>query len=74
MHPLQSNVSSLSDKDLEEKIQELTRKYFQSTRFSPSISQQILLLLEGYKLEQQERFLIKSKKGDNDLDELIKVD
>jgi hypothetical protein len=74
MHPLQPSLSSLSDKDLDEKIQELTKKYFQAIRFSPSISQQILLLLEGYKQEQQERFLIKNKKGDDDLNELIKID
>lgn len=75
MHPLQVNIKDLSDKDLEEKIQELTRKYFQALRFSPSIANQIVLLLDGYKIEQQERLIAKSNgsNGDDELNELIKV-
>jgi hypothetical protein len=78
IHPFTPDLSALSDKELEEKIQELTKKYFQSTRFSPSISGQIVLLLDSYKAEVQERAITRSKKseelGENDINELIKID
>jgi hypothetical protein len=78
MHPFAPDLSSLSDKELDEKIQELTKKYMQAMRFSPSITGQIVLLLESYKTAMQERNLAKAKKaaddGENDLDELINVD
>ena len=66
IHPFTPDLSNLSDKELEEKIQELTKKYFQSMRFSPSVAGQIVLLLESYKSEQQERFIAKSKKSQVD--------
>ena len=78
IHPFVPDLSNLSDKELEEKIQELTKKYFLSMRISPSISGQIVLLLDSYKSEAQNRFAIKSKKseidGEDDLNELIKID
>jgi hypothetical protein len=78
MHPLQSDLSKLSDQELENKIIDLTKRYFQVMRFSPSAVGQIVLLLDSYKSERQERELAKAKKssenGDNELNELIKVD
>ena len=77
MHPLQIDLSTFSEQDLEKKIQELTQRYFQAMRFSPSVTSQIVLLLDSYNTEQQERALAKSKKaaedGDNDLNDLIKI-
>jgi ribosomal protein L29 len=77
MHPLQSDLSGLSDQDLEKKVLELNSKYFQAMRFSPSVASQIVLLLDGYKAEQYNRSVAKSKKaeenGDNDINELIRV-
>lgn len=77
MHPLGNGISKLTDQELENKIQELTKKYFQALRFSPSVASQVVLLLDSYKIEQQERQIAKSRQnnpGDNDLNELIKVD
>jgi len=78
MHPFTPDLSAISDKELDEKVQELTKKYFQAMRFSPSITGQIVLLLDSYKAEMQERSLAKAKRaaenGENDLDELINVD
>lgn len=77
MHPLQSNITDLTDQELETKIYELTRKYFQAVRFVPGAAQQISMMLDGYKWEQQRRAIEKSKeKRDDDpsFDDLINID
>jgi hypothetical protein len=77
IYPFMPDISSLSDKELDDKIQELTKKYYQSMRFSPSVSGQIVLLLDTYKTELQERALAKSKRnedGESDLDALINIE
>lgn len=78
IHPFQPDVTKLSDQELENKIQDLSRKYFQAMRLSPSILSQIVLLLDSYKLEKEERQIAKAKlaaeTGENDINELIKVD
>ena len=77
MHPLTPSLSGLSDQELDKKVQDLKEKYYQSLRFSPSIASQIVLLLDSYNSEQQTRAFEKSKKaaenGDNDLNDLIKI-
>ena len=71
------NISGMSDQDLDKKIQELTQKYFQAMRLSPSIVSQMVLLLDSYKEEQQNRAIEKAKKaaenGDDNINELIKI-
>jgi|APCry1669189472_1035225.scaffolds.fasta_scaffold09895_3 hypothetical protein len=78
MHPFSPDLSGLSDQELDNKIIDLGKKYFQAIRFSPSISHQIVLLLESYKSEQQNRFAAKMMKskidGDDELNELIRID
>ena len=77
MHPLEPNLSNLTDQEIENKIQELSRRYFQAMRLSPSILGQVVLLLDSYKLEREERQLAKARlaaeSGENDINELIKV-
>lgn len=77
MHPLQPDITSLSDQELENKTIELSRKYFQAVRYSPSAANQISMMLEGFRWEAQRRAIERSKQkndGENDLDDLIKVD
>lgn len=78
IHPFQPDVTKLSDQELENKIQDLSKKYFQAMRLSPSILSQIVLLLDSYKLEKEERQIAKAKlaaeTGENDINELIKID
>ena len=78
MHPFAPDLSNLSDQELDNKIVDLSKKYFQAVRFSPSISHQVVLLLESYKSEQQSGFAAKQAKsmitGDDDLNELIRID
>ena len=78
MHPLQSDITGLSDQELESKVNELTKKYFLSLRFSSEAARQIAMLLEGYKWEQQRRIIERQKRSSDNQDEsyndLIKVD
>ena len=76
MHPLQVDITGLSDQELESKINELTKKYFQAVRFVPGAAHQISMLLEGYRWEQQRRIIEKSKQRSTETpyDDLIKID
>lgn len=77
MHPLTPSLTGFSDQELDKKIQELTERYYQSLRFSPSIASQIVLLLDSYNSERQTRAFEKNKKaaenGDNNINDLIKI-
>lgn len=74
-HPLQHNLSSLTDAEIENKLIELTRKYYQCMRLSPGAVTQVLLLMEDYRNEQQRRLSTKDQQlnTDTDLNDLIKV-
>ena len=75
---MNNDLSKLTDQQLEEKIQEMSIRYFQAMRFSPSVLGQVVLILDTYKLEQQQRQVAKMLKeaetGEKEFDELIKVD
>lgn len=77
MHPLQPDITHLTDQELENKTNELIKKYFQALRVSPSTASQVSSMLEGYRWEQQRRAIEKSKKsvavGDTPFDNLIKI-
>lgn len=77
MHPLQPDLTNMSDQELENKTIELSRKYFQAVRYSPSAANQISMMLEGFRWESQRRTIERSKQkndGETGLDDLIKVD
>ena len=78
MHPLFENTQSLSDSELEEKVMQLNRKYFQTQNLQ--VRDQISLLLDSYKLElearRQRQKLAQEQQqenGESGLDNLIKV-
>ena len=76
-NPLVDSFSELKDSEIENKIVELQRKYFQAGA-NPQLQQQVQAILEMYKLEMQERrakSLEKQKQdnGDNSLDNLINI-
>ena len=77
MHPLVENTQSLSDSELEEKVMQLNRKYFQTQNLQ--VRDQISLLLDSYKLEleaRRQRQKLAQQQQENDesgLDNLIKV-
>lgn len=76
MHPLAEDFSKLKDTEVESRIQDLTKKYWQT--HNPMVQHQISLFLEMYqeelrsrraKLWQQQQH----QNSDRGLDDLIKV-
>ena len=73
LHPFTQDLSNHSDKQLDEKLAELTKKYF-LTR-NPEAKNQLQLMINSYKLEMSER-QIKARfnnTGNKDLDKLIDI-
>lgn len=80
LHPLSQNLSELKDIEVEQKLQELTKKYFQAQRFGNiELLTQVETFVKIYRNELAERHrkvMINSandiEKGD--LDQLINVE
>lgn len=74
-NPLVDSLDHLSDSEIDNKISELGRRYFQS--HNPQMQQQIAVLLEMYKEEARTRrakqYLKIQQNGDNGLDSLINI-
>jgi|TARA_R110000803_G_scaffold56738_3_gene114135 hypothetical protein len=73
-NPLVDSFDSLSDLEIDNKISELTRKYFISN--NPQVQSQIATILEMFKLEIEARSAsqrLKEQNNENGLDNLIKV-
>lgn len=75
MHPLAEDFSQLKDNEVEERIQDLSKKYWATQ--NSNVQRQIVLFLDMYKAELQHR---RSKqlsqlyqKRNKDLDNLINV-
>jgi len=75
-HPLESDLRKLKDSELEEKVQELTKKYYSACRLGYSdLLTQLSTFLTIYKEEMSRRNRENFKNSDNgDLDQLINVD
>lgn len=75
MHPLAEDFSKLKDTEIENRIQDLSRKYWQS--HNPAVQNQITLFLDMYKAELDSRrakiWQEQFQKRDKGLDELIKI-
>lgn len=77
-HPLAEDPSKLKEKDLDEKVLDLTKKYHIALRLGHGgIANQIAIALEMYKIElhkrQQTAMQSTMKKQNKDLDDLINV-
>jgi len=78
-NPLVPNLSELKDVDLDAKISELGKKWSIAARMGyGQATEQILVILEQYKMEQQRRSLERTKKvsvnnQDKNLDDLINI-
>ena len=71
-HPLLSDLSSLTDEEITEKVNVLTQKWFQTR--NPDAQYQIQTMLDTYKLEMIDRSSkSKSEDGNKDLDNLINI-
>ena len=74
MHPTLEDITSLSDPQIEQKIQKLNSVYFITE--NENVRHQIILLLDAYKLELEERRAhakLKQQDQNNGIDSLIKV-
>jgi hypothetical protein len=75
MHPIPPNLKELSDTQIENQILKLNSLYFMTE--DDSVRHQIILLLDTFKIELEERKFAAQKRqqqnDDNDLDSLIKV-
>lgn len=77
-HPLLPNLSEVKVPELEEKIIELTKKYWIAARTgNGGLCNQILVAIDSYKAELQNKNLaanrVPARNGDKDLDDLIKI-
>jgi tryptophanase len=75
-NPLVDSFSDLTDTEVESKIVELQRKYFQTT--NPGLQQQIATILEMYKEEARARRAREYQRqidnnGEEGLDNLINI-
>ena len=76
-NPLVDSFDSLEDSEIDQKISELSRKYFQTK--NPQLQQQVSVILEMYKQEARTRSAkemqrIKDEQnGESGLDNLINI-
>tara|TARA_B100000497_G_C7610004_1_gene366340 strand:+ start:880 stop:1113 length:234 start_codon:yes stop_codon:yes gene_type:complete len=76
MHPLVRNLETLSDSEVEEKIFKLNRAYHMS--HNQEVRHQIIITLDTYKIELEERLAKKkvqemNDQGESGLDNLINI-
>jgi hypothetical protein len=75
MHPGVEELKQLSESQIEQKIMRLNSMYFMTD--NSDVRQQMILLIDTYKIELEERRIsarIKAQEsGENDIDSLIKV-
>jgi hypothetical protein len=74
-HPFEGDLSQLKDSEVEERLHELTKKYFQAARLGkPELLTQLSTFVTIYKEELSARLRKNSSPVDGDLDQLINVD
>lgn len=75
IHPGNLNLQDLTTNEIETKIKRLNSIYFMTE--NQEVRQQMILLLDSYKIELEERRMAEakrqSKNGKNDLDGLINI-
>jgi hypothetical protein len=76
-HPLLEDLTKLKDQELENKISDLTKKYFAATRLGQGLAaNQIVMILDSIKMEQERRRVEaaqKLKEQPNQFSDLIKI-
>ena len=76
MHPLIGDLSTFKDTEIEQKLQELSKKYFMTRNFE--LQCQVLAAIDSYREELAQRRDAEWKKTvesrNKDLDKLINVD
>ena len=74
-HPLESDLSTLKDQDVENRLIELNKKYHAAARLgSRDLLTQLSTFITIYRQELAKRHADKMKSTDSDLGQLINVD
>lgn len=74
-HPFSGNVEELTDQELQDKLEDVTRKWYAAHRFgNPAMLTQLETFVTIYRDETTRRSLILKAQQENDLDQLINVD
>jgi hypothetical protein len=75
-HPFQEDLSQLKDPEIDQRLQEVTKKYFIANRLgNHQLLTQLEIFVNIYKEEQRRRYHERFKKDvDGDLNQLINVD
>jgi hypothetical protein len=74
-HPLEGDLSTLKDNEIEQKLIELNKKYYAAARLgSRDLLTQLSTFITIYRDELSNRYARKLKNDDSDLDQLINVD
>lgn len=76
IHPHENEIKNYTDAQLEQKLLKLNHMYFMTE--NQDMRQQMILLIDGYKLEIEARRAAarlkqEQEQGDNPLDDLINV-
>jgi hypothetical protein len=74
-HPFEGDLSELKDNEVEDRLQDLTKKYFVAQRMgNPQLLTQISTFVTIYRQELSKRYRLKMQsQNDRDLDQLINV-
>jgi len=74
-HPLQEDLSNFTDSEIEQRLQDITRKYFAAQRLgSRDLLTQLSTFAIIYRDEMSRRYMNRNKGSlDQDLDKLINV-
>jgi hypothetical protein len=78
-HPLLEDLTQLKDQELENRLSDLTKKYWQAMRLGQGTAgQQIIMIIESMKMEKERRSVEATKKasenkGPDQFDDLIKI-
>ena len=72
-NPLADSFEDLTDSQLQEKVQDLTRRYYQTS--NPGLQNQIAVMLDMFRQEQTARMYKQKQQDDDDadLDNLINI-
>jgi hypothetical protein len=74
-HPLESDLSSLKDSEIEQKLIELNKKYYAAARLgSRDLLTQLSTFITIYRDELSMRYARKNQQNDDDLGQLINVE
>lgn len=75
-HPFEGDLDQFKDSEIEQKLQEITKKYFIAQRLgNRELLTQLSTFVNIYREELRKRHLEKNKGDlDNDLDQLINVE